>query len=114
MSGGVLPNQARVNETNPFFIPYADTNYMVSSFTIDTTGGAIGFYNISTPTLRINSNTSPTIIINPAQSGSQVQSCYVSSFGNNINDGYLKLAPVNSSNFTSGQLYPLKYTILNQ
>jgi hypothetical protein len=113
MSGSVLPNQERVNETNPCYIPYANKNYFASTFTVNT-GSNISFYNISTPTLIFNSNTSPTVIITPAQNGSLVQSCYVSSMGNNIKDGYLKLAPTNSSNFFSGQQYVYKYTILNQ
>jgi len=113
MSGGVLPNQGRASESLACYIPYADNNYMPSTFTVNT-GGGIGFYAISTPQLRINATTTPTIIISPAQSGSDIQSAYVSSFGNNISDGYIRIAPANAGSFIAGQLYPYKYTILNQ
>lgn len=119
MSGSILPNQGRLNETNPFYIPYADVNYFASSFTINT-GGGISLYNISTPVLRITSNATPTIILSPSQNGSAVQSCYVSSFGNitpapgNISNGYITIAPTNTSAFNGSQNYPYKYTILNQ
>ena len=113
MSGSVLPNQARISQTQASYIPYADTNYFASTFTINT-GGGINFYAISTPQLRINANTTPTIMLTPAENGSIVQSIYVSSFGNLLTDGYIRLAPTNRATFVSGQNYPYKYTILNQ
>jgi len=112
MSGSVLPNQARLTATQPYYIPYADQNYIVSTFTVNT-GSGINFYNISTTTLRTTVNT-PTFIISPAQNGSLVQSVYVSSFGNNIKDGYITITPTNSNAFVASQTYPYKYTILNQ
>jgi len=112
MSGSILTNQGRISATQPFYIPYADNNYMASSFTI-ATGGGISFYNISTPTLRTTGNT-PTFILSPSQNGSAIQSAYVSSFGNNISNGYIRIAPTNSNAFVPAQTYPYKYTILNQ
>jgi len=115
----ILPNQGRVNTNYPLYIPYADSNYYASSFTI-ATGSGISLYNISTPVLRIDSITSPTIILNPSVNGSVVQSAYVSSFGNitpspgNISTGFLTIAPTNSNAFNGSQSYPYKYTILNQ
>jgi hypothetical protein len=114
MSGSVLPNQGRISESLPCYIPYADKNYFASTFTFNTGVGGIGFYAISTPQLRINTNTTPTIMLTPAQNGSLVQPCYVSSMGNLLTDGYIRIAPTNSSNFLSGQQCAYKYTILNQ
>ena len=116
----ILPNQGTVNHSYPFYIPYANSNYYASSFTI-ATGAGISLYNISTPVFTINSNTTPTIILNPSVNGSVVQSAYVSSFGNitpasasNVSTGYITIAPTNSNAFNGSQSYPYKYTILNQ